>query len=429
MAQNRRLFFIILTILTSLFAQAENGINSPYSRFGLGILSDQNLAVNRQMGGLGYALRDKSYINLLNPAAVSSADSTTMIFEGGFSVQNGNFKEGATKINAGNASFDYLAMGFRLKKNLGFAMGILPYSNVGYAFSSNETILSPDGDTNGAFSSIYKYNGNGGLTQPFVTIGWGITDNFSVGVTASYLYGEINHNVSNEFTDNNISNRTRQYNLDISSYKADFGIQYSGKFSEKHSYTIGAVYSLGHDLNAEAQLIERKVTSGTAEYSDTAIFASAINLPHTFGLGFTYTYNNKWTFGADYTLQQWGESSFFGDNIGSDRSKISLGVEYYPNKISRNVLKRTRYRAGLYYAEPYTEFNGKKGCEEFGASLGFSLPMTSNNNMNNNRSILNVSGQFVRINPKTEGMITETYLRLNIGVTFNEFWFFKSKVN
>ena len=428
MAQNRRLFFIILTILTSLFAQAENGINSPYSRFGLGILADQNLGVNRQMGGLGYALRDKSYINLLNPAAVSSADSTTMIFEGGFSMQNGNFKEGATKINAGNASLDYLAMGFRLKKNLGFAMGILPYSNVGYAFSSNETILSPDGDANGAFSSIYKYDGNGGLTQPFVTIGWGITDNFSVGVTASYLYGEINHNVSNEFTDNNISNRTRQYNLDVSSYKADFGVQYSGKISEKHNYTIGAVYSLGHDLGAEAQLIERKVTSGTAEYNDTLSFDNAFKLPHTFGLGFTYT-TGKWMFGADYTFQKWGDSSFFGSNKGCDRSKVSLGAEFSPSQISRNILKRTRYRAGVYYAQPYTEFNGKKGCEEYGISAGFTMPMTSTNNMNNNRSLLNVSGQFVRINPKTEGLITETYLRINIGVTFNEFWFFKSKVN
>ena len=93
MVLHKRLLFILLTILTSIFVQAENGINSPYSRFGLGTLSDQNLGVNRQMGGLGYALRDNSYINLLNPAAMSVADSTTMIFEGGFSLQNGNFKE------------------------------------------------------------------------------------------------------------------------------------------------------------------------------------------------------------------------------------------------------------------------------------------------------------------------------------------------
>ena len=428
MTTYKRLLFTVLALFIAYISQAENGINSPYSRFGLGTLSDQNLAVNRQMGGLGYALRDKSYINLLNPAAISAADSTTMIFEGGFSLQNGNYNENGVKINAKNASLDYLAMSFRLRRNLGFAMGILPYSNVGYSFKSNETILSPDGASNGAFSSIYKYNGSGGLTQPFVAIGWGITDNLAVGVSASYLYGEITHNISNEFTDNNISNTARQYRLKVSNYKADFGLQYSKTISEKRSFAIGAVYSLGHDLDAEAHLIERKVTSGTAEYNDTLSFDNAFKLPHTFGLGFTYT-TGKWMFGADYTFQKWGDSSFFGSNKGCDRSKVSLGAEFSPSQISRNILKRTRYRAGVYYAQPYTEFNGKKGCEEYGISAGFTMPMTSTNNMNNNRSLLNVSGQFVRINPKTEGLITETYLRINIGVTFNEFWFFKSKVN
>lgn len=409
-------------------AQAENGINSPYSRFGLGSLSDQALGVNRQMGGLGYALRDVSYINLLNPAAVSAADSTTMLFEGGFSLQNGNFEENGVKINAKNASFDYLAMSFRLKKGLGIAIGLLPYSNVGYAFSSSDTFLSPDGDGDHSFSSTYKYSGNGGLTQPFVTVGWSITNNLSLGVMASYIYGNISHDISSEFSNSSISSRTRQYSLDVSNYKADFGVQYSKKISEKQNLNIGLVYSLGHDLNAEAKLVESKKTSGTVEYSDTTYFDNAFKLPHTFGLGAAYTIS-KWTFGVDYTYQLWSDATFFGDNKGCDRSKISLGAEYSPNLLSRNVLKRTRYRAGLYYAEPDTEFNGKKGCEEYGVSAGFSMPMTSTNNMNNNRSILNVSGQFVRINPKTTGMITETYFRLSVGVTFNEFWFFKSKVN
>ena len=95
----KRLLIIVLATFALASVYAENGINSPYSRFGIGTLSDQALGVNRQMGGLGYALRDKSYINLLNPAAVSSADSTTMIFEGGFSLQHGNFKENGVKIN------------------------------------------------------------------------------------------------------------------------------------------------------------------------------------------------------------------------------------------------------------------------------------------------------------------------------------------
>ena len=128
----------ILTILTILIAfvgaKADNGINSPYSRYGLGILANQSLGVNRQMGGLGYGLRSDSYINILNPASFSQADTLTMLFEAGFSLQNVNFKEGNKKINAKNASFDYVAVQFRIRKNLGMSAGFLPYSNVGYSY-------------------------------------------------------------------------------------------------------------------------------------------------------------------------------------------------------------------------------------------------------------------------------------------------------
>ena len=426
MTQYKRLIFIFLTIFTSIIAQAENGINSPYSRFGLGTLSDQNLGVNRQMGGLGYALRDKSYINLLNPAAVSSADSTTMIFEGGFSFQNGNFKEGDTKINAKNASFDYLAMSFRLKKNLGFAIGILPFSNVGYSFGSNETILSPDGDTNGAFSSIYSYNGNGGLTQPFVTIGWGITDNFSVGVTASYLYGDITHSISNEFTDNNISNRTRQYNLKVSNYKADFGLQYSKKISDKHSYILGAVYSLGHDLNSTGYkyLETYSMSNSSLQSQSVDTLKNAFSLPHTFGVGFTYVYDKRLTVGLDYTQQKWADINFFNkQGAFTDRSKLSFGAEFVPKRNSKNYFNKIRYRLGAYYSDPYAKVNENEGAREYGASFGFGFPIFRSN------SILNISGQYINVKPKVAGMLEENYLRVNIGLTFNERWFMKWKVD
>ena len=68
-------------------AKADSGINSPYSRYGMGILSNQSLGINRQMGGLGYGLRSSEYINILNPASFSQADTLTMLFEAGFSLQ------------------------------------------------------------------------------------------------------------------------------------------------------------------------------------------------------------------------------------------------------------------------------------------------------------------------------------------------------
>ena len=55
MTINKLLFTFISFIAVTIAAIADNGINSPYSRYGIGVLSDQSLSVNRQMGGLGYA--------------------------------------------------------------------------------------------------------------------------------------------------------------------------------------------------------------------------------------------------------------------------------------------------------------------------------------------------------------------------------------
>ena len=108
------------------------------------------------------------------------------------------------------------------------------------------------------------------------------------------------------------------------------------------------------------------------------------------------------------------------------RSKVSVGAEYSPNKMmSRNLLKKMNYRMGAFYAQPYTEVQGQKGCEEYGLSAGFSMPII---NRINNRSVLHVSGQLIRMEPKGTGLIAETYLRPNIGLTFNESWFMKIRV-
>ena len=411
MTINKRLSVLFTLIITAAITFADNGINSPYSRHGLGILSHQNLGVNRQMGGLGYALRSHSYINLLNPASFSQADSITMLFEGGFSLQNGNFSEGNVKKNFTNASFEYIAMQFRAFKGVGISIGYLPYSNVGYSFSTNS---NKDGIT-----STSSYNGEGGIYQPYIGIGWSPIKNLSVGLMASYIYGNITHTANINFTDTNIDDYTRKSEIDIKSYKIDFGAQYTLQIAKKHSLTAGVTYSFGHDLNADAK------ETITMNESNTENTSGIFKLPHTFGVGILYDYNNNWKFGVDYTYQGWGSSTFFEYDKGVNRSKISVGAEYSPNQLSRNIFKRMNYRMGAFYAQPYNEINGKEGCDEYGASVGFSVPII---NRINNRSILHISGQVVRMSPKSSGMIAETYLRLNIGITFNESWFMKLKL-
>lgn len=400
-------------LLVTTCSFADNGSNSPYSRYGVGLLSDQSLGINRQMGGLGYGLRSHSYINILNPASFAQADTLTMLFEAGFSMQNVNFKEGDRQINAKNASFDYVAVQFRIRKNLGMSAGFLPYSTVGYSFSN----VSNNG-TNEVSTNIYS--GTGGIYQPYIGLGWQPVKWLSVGVMGSYIYGDITHQVGIDFA--NSTDRSKSYGVSLKTYKVDFGMQYATKLDSKNEIILGATYSLGHDMNADAQIVE-----ATADSTSTRKIDGGFKLPHTYGFGFTYTYNERFKIGADYTLQQWSTSSFFGIDKGVDRSKISIGAEYAPGRLSSNIFKMITYRAGAYYAQPYTELNGKKGCEEYGVSAGLSLPFLNNNNRNSHAT-LHLSGQFIHMEPKSAGMIAENYFRINLGITFNESWFMKLKV-
>lgn len=411
---NKRILAILLIMFSVIGAMADNGINSPYSRYGVGVLADQSLGTNRQMGGLGYALRSHRFVNLKNPASFSTADTLTMLFEAGFSMQNVNFKEGSKRINAKNASFDYVAMQFRLCKGLGMSAGFLPYSNVGYSFSTT----SSQG-TNEVHSETY--NGTGGLYQPYIGLGWSPFSWFAAGVTGSYIYGDITHQVVSEFA--NSTNRSKTYNAIIRNYKVDFGVQFMSKLAAKHHLTLGATYSLGHDMNAKATLTET-----TSDATNETSIPSGFVLPNTYGGGFAYKYDDQWTIGADYTYEQWSAATFFDAiSTGTDRSKISIGVEYSPKELSKNLLKMMNYRAGIHYAQPYTRINGHEGCDEYGISAGVSVPFYNNNN-SYSHGTLHISGQFIHLRPRSAGLITENYLRINIGITFNESWFMKLRV-
>jgi hypothetical protein len=60
------LAFMVNTSL--LYAQSGGG-KSSYSRFGVGLLTDQSQTWNKSMGGVGIALPSGSKLNTMNPAS------------------------------------------------------------------------------------------------------------------------------------------------------------------------------------------------------------------------------------------------------------------------------------------------------------------------------------------------------------------------
>lgn len=417
------ILFMLLTVLGVVVAQ--NGMNSPLTRYGFGQLSDQNLGGNKAMGGIGIGLRDGSQINVSNPASYSDVDSLTFLFEVGMSLQNANFSDGTNKLNAKNSSFDYLAMQFRLAKRFGMTLGVLPYSSVGYKFTSTET-LPAGSEWSDEVTATRSYAGEGGLHQVFAGVGYGITPRLSVGLNAAYLFGNFQHQVSASFSDANMYSLARTYYAEISDFTLDFGAQYIMNFGKKHRATLGATYSWGHDLNATEAYISEK-----SSIDSVRNISNAFQLPHALGVGATYVYDEKLTVGADVKLQKFGDVRYFGEEGKlADRVKYSLGVQYLPDPMGVSFLKSLKYRFGAYYSKPYVKVNGQEAAREYGVSLGVACPIFTRWNTLGGRqfSIVSVSGEWVKVDPKVEGVLTENYLRLSIGLTFNQGWFYKQKV-
>ena len=427
----RKLILATLLLGTVISVNAQSGTNSPYSQYGLGVLSDQTSGFNRGMNGVGLGFHEHNQINYLNPASYSAIDSLSFIFDAGISGQITNFEENGVKKNANNANFEYVVAGFRAAKHLGVSFGVLPFTNVGYNYTSTEKVGSQFNDA----TYTNTYNGEGGLHQVYLGVGWVPVKGLAVGANVAYIWGDYNKYVSNAYSNSNYNTLIRTYSTQVNSYKLDFGIQYTAKLSKKNWATIGATYSPGHNLGAAADMNIISNNSQT-NASDTAFFSidKAFELPHMYGVGLMWNHNDQWKIGFDYTLQKWGSLKYPRryvnvndknhvldvDGAYSDRSKFNLGMQYCYGEYSRHFFKRLRYRAGVSYATSYYKVNGIDGPKEISVSAGFGIPIMNNYN---HRSFLNISGQWVKSSAKD--LINENTFRLNIGFTFNEEWFRK----
>lgn len=433
MKSTNRVFCAFAALAFSIGIYAQSGTNSPYSQYGLGVLSDQTSGFNRGMNGVGLGFREHNQVNFINPASYSAVDSLSFIFDVGFSGQITNFNESGKKINAKNADFEYAVAAFRVAKGFGVSFGILPYTNVGYNYTS-----STQGSN--VLSTTYSnsYYGEGGLHQVYVGLGYQLFKGFSLGANVSYLWGRYDKTVTNSYSDSYAKTIQKVYSASVTNYKLDFGVQYAFAVDKKNEFTLGATYSPGHDIGGNPSCVVTS-TNPTTSTPETAPYSlkDGLKIPTTVGAGLAWNNANRIKLGVDYSFQKWSGIGFpvyvvnnqvpayvMNNDYYSDRHKINVGGDFCGDENNRSFLKRLHFRAGASYATPYYKINGQDGPSEISVSAGLGIPIM---NSYNNRSMLNISGQWVRTSAKN--FIKENTFRINIGLTFNERWFMKWKVD
>lgn len=427
-----KLITLILLVGAAIPLGAQtNGSNSPYSRYGYGLLADRAQGFNKGMAGVSMGMRNEHQVNYKNPASYSAIDSLTLLFDVGATLQIANLESNTTKKNANNTSIDHIVAGFRLAPGLGMSVGLVPFSTIGYNMTTTSTFVQSTGEV----EQTETYKGDGGIHEVFVGLGYMPIKGLSVGANVGYLWGTLDHSVTASFNSTTISSRQRKYTTDIRSYKVDLGVQYEKPINRNNTLILGATYGLGHNVNRNANYYDQRITTNQGTVGDTLVAKNAYEMPHTFAIGATWNHRNRLRVGFDYSLQLWdgckspqlnsNNEYIAGTDAYKNRHQFVLGSEYVRNPNSAKFMHRVRYRLGFSYATPYVKVNGIDGPRSYTASMGVGIPIS---NFWSKNSVLNISAQYERVEPKLSTMITENYYRLCIGITFHDGWFAKWKV-
>lgn len=409
---------------------------SPYSRFGLGLLSDEAQGFNTAMSGLGVSLRGGNFANYTNPASYSAIDSLSFIVDAGMNVSFGTMTQNKVAMNLRTAQLDYVTLGFRLRRRLGVSIGFMPYTRIGYSFEKQDVVVN-DLENNVNVISYSAYGGEGGLHQVYAGLGWNPFGRLSIGVNAGFIWGNYSHTMLQTFDENGQSSSAfsplmASHDADLVSYNLTFGVQYPVRLSSQDVLNIGATTTIGHTLSGDATLARNAGTTTTPVYTAERPF----DLPWRAGFGVSLLHGKQWMVGVDAHYDRWSAchvpswsnaDESFTATLGEykDRTKIVAGAQFIPDPFHKSYFRRVQYRAGLYYSTPYLVINGQEGPKEYGASLGVALPITNNYN---NRSLVNVGFRWMRRDASGTGLIKENYYMMTIGLTFNEMWFMKYKI-
>ncbi len=437
MKKRRKRFFLLSVVLftVTLVAVAQQvGSNSPYGRYGYGLLSDPSIGASETMGGISYGLRRSQQVNPGNPASYSELDTLTFIFDIGVSGHYATYNDGMSKQDFYNGNLDYIAIQFPIMRKIGASIGLLPYSKVGYKFGQSRSLSDI------AYSEIYS--GSGGLSEIYGGIAYEPFKYLSLGVNVAYFFGNIEHNKQLPSIDNTTLARIAIDKFSIRDIKYDFGIQLTHPIDRMQSVTIGLVYT--PKINAKSpiysydQLLDAGGNVKQILKSDT-IPSQVFHFPHSFGLGATYS-NQNWLVGADGTFQKWEgmeyPSAFDGmdqDTRFNNRYRIGAGAEYVIDPLSRDFFRRIRFRGGFSFANSYNNVNvydpinnsnlGTGGFKEYGVSIGFGLPFRDT--YTGRVSLLNIGFNYSLLQPDNDYMIKEEMFKITVNMNINEFWFFK----
>jgi len=418
------LIFTLLLFFASESAWSQANISSPYSRYGVGELWHNHYSVTlASMGNVGLAIRSDNYLNVKNPASYTGFDSTSFLFNVSALGMFTTLKTTEISQNADYGSLGYILFGLPITKRWRASFGLIPFSNMGYLVYNEEEVEDVG-------LVRYTYEGDGGLNQFHIGNGVKITDNFSVGINASYLWGIIDRRRRVTFPDSLSMLSTRIDNFDhISDVLFELGAQYFIPLDNGMEIGTGLVFKPGMSVNSTRKYIAQNYFGGDNDVEfprDTVAYnpsqKGTLDFPMGFGGGISLKNNNQFIVSMDANWRNWEQYKSYGRSDSLQNSfSFNLGGEYVPKHNSiTSFWHRVKYRVGFRYENTYLSVNNTP-ITEFGISFGLGIPFTRS------KSMLNFAFEFGNRGTVKNDLVQENYFKFTFDLSIYERWFVKNK--
>lgn len=420
---------VVITLFVSIVGFSQKNNTSAYSFFGIGDKNNESTVEQLSMGGVGVSLSESYRLNFLNPAANASLQFTTYAMA--LENLNSSAKDSNDKQNASATYLSYLAIGFPLGDKGGMTFGLLPNSSVGYSLISNEY------DVSNNITEVTQYIGDGGTNKVFLSVGYKLFKNFSIGLQGNYIFGKIENSILNQVKDASLATKY-QTTSNVKGLTLNGGFQYKGKVNDKMDFLLGGNFDFKNEIEATGNEYLYSVSLGTIESPRDTILSKEstgiLKSPLKSSLGLGLGKDNKWYAGIDYSFQNalelsGGVFSNYSKIDYDNYSKIAVGGFYTPkfNSIT-SYWDRVTYRAGVKFENTglLVDASGNgtdfTAIDDFGISFGVGLPMSKQ------LSNLNIGFEVGKRGQTTKGLVQENYVNFRLGLSLNDKWFKKLEI-
>jgi hypothetical protein len=437
------LLILCLSLVSQVHAQEKPRDFNPYSRFGIGDLSDPHFATVSQMGGIGAGFTDRNILNSANPASLGALRNAA--FEGGVSLKSTSLTESSLHKTFFGGGLDYLALGLPLFNSINEALDrkerdlhigtmfyLKPYSQVGYDIAQIDSL-----EGTGRFQS--HYTGSGG-TYEFKWATGLEYKNLSFGGSLGYVFGKLSYKRELDLLSVSLPyNSIALTQTSMKGFRWSLGAQYKinlrklkeGEIESSKYLSLGIYGQSTQSFTTTTDQLYRRelLTSSTTGISDTVKMVSGVSgtgkLPGEIHFGFFYNDKYHLQFGGQVSLVSWSAyQNSIKPDILKDAQQVAFGISYCPDIESiDNFFKRISYRLGVRFGTDPRSFDGAQ-VKNYNVSFGVGVPFIFNRKV----SFSNLGVEFGNIG--IQNKLNAHYFGVRMGFTLNDDeWFLKRKYN